>query len=550
MDILKAFSLCGHEYTINIQGTYENPLFQANQIAQLLELKNMHNQICKFNDSQKVLLAAESQGGMQKTVFLTESGLYRLLSRSTKPIAEQFQKWICDVIKEIRLTGEYKLKEQNEIDKKIAQEREKRNTHNKLLEAYHQRNVVYICKLKDDVDNKYVIKIGSTQDIKTRITNIANTYGVIPLIIDMFESQNHTKFEKWIRTNEHIKTLFYSMKKVDGMITRETFLVNDEQYENVVAIIKNQIKQFEPEEKNVDKLLELEEKRKMTAQLNFEAEETRKLNHELELQKEQLEKQKMETQLELINKIESIQNTVILPEKETSIPEIHDYARNVLKNALIKPRNPTRSPRVYQYDAETLELLQIYDSIIEVIRRFASSSQCALKLAAKNNTIYKNYRWLVVDRNTTDIPVLEPTKQIRTQSIEYIAMIDIKRTKIMEVFSSQREAAESRNLAGFSTISRAIKNQSISSGHYWNFFNKCSPEMREEYLLHHKLPEKFTKTNGLKIVQIDPITNEELKIFSSMTDVVLGFQMSHMSLKKAAANNLVHNGFKWRIIRE
>jgi hypothetical protein len=74
--------------------------------------------------------------------------------------------------------------------------------------------------------------------------------------------------------------------------------------------------------------------------------------------------------------------------------------------------------------------------------------------------------------------------------------------------------------------------------------------MREEYLLHHKLPEKFTKTNGLKIVQIDPITNEELKIFSSMTDVVLGFQMSHTSLKKAAANNLVHNGFKWRIMRE
>jgi hypothetical protein len=64
------------------------------------------------------------------------------------------------------------------------------------------------------------------------------------------------------------------------------------------------------------------------------------------------------------------------------------------------------------------------------------------------------------------------------------------------------------------------------------------------------LPEKFTKTNGLKIVQIDPITNEELKTFSSMTDVVLGFQMSHMSLKRAAENDLVHNGFKWRVIRE
>ena len=548
MDILKAFSLCGREYNINIQGTFENPLFQANQIGNLLELKNMHNQICKFNDKQKVLLETESLGGMQKTVFLTEAGLYRLLSRSNKPIAEQFQNWICDVIKEIRINGEYKLKEQNEIDNKIKQEREKRNTHNKLLDAYHQKNVVYICKLKDEQNNKYIIKIGSTQDIKTRISNIGNTYGTIPLIIDIFESQNHTKFENWIRTNETIKKLFYPMKKLDGIITRETFLVNDEQYETIVSIIKNQLKQFEPEEKNMDKLLELEEKRKITAQLNFEVEETRKLNNELELQKEQLEKEKIATQIELMNKIESIQNTVVLPEKENSI--IHDYARNVLKNSLIKPRNPVRSPKVYQYDANTLELLNIYDSVIDVIRRFASSSQSALKLAAKNNTIYKNYRWLLVERSESEIPVLEPTKQIRTQSIDYIAMIDIKRTKIMEVFSSQKQAAEARNLAGFSTISRAIKKQSISSGHYWEFFNKCSQEMRDAYLLHHELPEKFTKTNGLKIIQIDPITNEELNTFSSMTDVVLGFQMSHMSLKKAAENDVVHNGFKWRVIRE
>jgi prophage antirepressor-like protein len=548
MDILKAFSLCGREYNINIQGTFENPLFQANQIGNLLELKNMHNQICKFNDKQKVLLGTESLGGMQKTVFLTEAGLYRLLSRSNKPIAEEFQNWICDVIKEIRINGEYKLKEKNEIDNKIKQEREKRNTHSKLLDAYNKKNVVYICKLKDEPDEKYIIKIGSTQDVKTRISNIGSTYGTIPLIIDIFESRNHTKFENWIHTNETIKKLFYPMKKLDGIITRETFLVNDEQYDTIVSIIKTQLKQFEPEENNVEKLIELEEKRKITAQLNFEAEETRKLNNELELQKEQLEKEKISTQIELMNKIESIQNTVVLPEKENSI--IHDYARNVLKNSLIKPRNPVRSPKVYQYDANTLELLNIYDSVIDVIRRFASSSQSALKLAAKNNTIYKNYRWLLVDRNTTEIPVLEPTKQIRTQAIEYIAMIDIKRTKIMEVFSSQKQAAEARNLAGFSTISRAIKKQSISSGHYWELFNKCSQEMRDEYLLHHELPEKFTKTNGLKIVQIDPITNEELKTFSSMTDVVLGFQMSHMSLKRAAENDIVHNGFKWRIIRE
>jgi prophage antirepressor-like protein len=156
MDILKIFSICDFEYTINIQGTIENPLFQANQIGKLLGIAKIRNVINKFDESQKVACKIGTLGGMQETTFLTETGLYRLISRSNKPLAVKFQNWICDVIKEIRINGEYKLKEQKEIDNKIKQEREKRNMHNKLLDAYHQKNVVYICKLKDEQNDNYV----------------------------------------------------------------------------------------------------------------------------------------------------------------------------------------------------------------------------------------------------------------------------------------------------------------------------------------------------------------------------------------------------------
>ena len=47
-----------------------------------------------------------------KQIFLTEFGLYKLAMISRKPLAIKFQKWICNVIKEICLTGEYKLKNQ------------------------------------------------------------------------------------------------------------------------------------------------------------------------------------------------------------------------------------------------------------------------------------------------------------------------------------------------------------------------------------------------------------------------------------------------------
>jgi len=35
-----------------------------------------------------------SLGGIQKVSFLTEKGLYRIINRSNKPIAEKFQDWV------------------------------------------------------------------------------------------------------------------------------------------------------------------------------------------------------------------------------------------------------------------------------------------------------------------------------------------------------------------------------------------------------------------------------------------------------------------------
>ena len=139
--------------------------------------------------------------------------------------------------------------------------------------------------------------------------------------------------------------------------------------------------------------------------------------------------------------------------------------------------------------------------------------------------------------------------ETRTQSIEFIAMIDIKKTKIMEVYASQKEAAMSRNLAGFSTISRAIKEDRVSSGHYWNFFDKCSQEMRDVYLSTRTLPEPHIKSNGTSVQQINPISNDIIKTYQSITEVLKKFQMSRGSLSKVSETGEIHNGFKWKIIR-
>ena len=53
MDILKAFSLLDAEYPINIKGTLEDPLFQANQIGKLLGLANIYETLRDFSEDEK-----------------------------------------------------------------------------------------------------------------------------------------------------------------------------------------------------------------------------------------------------------------------------------------------------------------------------------------------------------------------------------------------------------------------------------------------------------------------------------------------------------------
>ena len=55
MDLLKIFKLCDKEEEINIQGTIDEPLFQANQIATILEMKNIRTILTGFDENEKAL---------------------------------------------------------------------------------------------------------------------------------------------------------------------------------------------------------------------------------------------------------------------------------------------------------------------------------------------------------------------------------------------------------------------------------------------------------------------------------------------------------------
>jgi prophage antirepressor-like protein len=109
MEVVKAFNTNNLHTEIVIKGTHDEPLFRASDIGEVLEINSIRSSIRDYDNTEKVVLTMHTNGGSQEVSFLTEKGLYKVLFKSRKPIAEQFQNWVCEVVKDIRLTGKYEL---------------------------------------------------------------------------------------------------------------------------------------------------------------------------------------------------------------------------------------------------------------------------------------------------------------------------------------------------------------------------------------------------------------------------------------------------------
>lgn len=112
----------GHEVeVIEINGQV---LFNAKDVAEILDIKNVRDNISRMNENQVIKLTNSAVGKTDTRKmnnagenFLTESGVYKLVFKSHKPNAEKFTDWIADeVLPEVRRTGGYMAKSREEFD--------------------------------------------------------------------------------------------------------------------------------------------------------------------------------------------------------------------------------------------------------------------------------------------------------------------------------------------------------------------------------------------------------------------------------------------------
>ena len=177
MDILKTFTIGNDTVEINVQGTNERPLFQANHVGRALGLTNIHRTLRNIPAQYKVLTLGSTLGGPQEMTFLTEGGLYRCIMKSKSKVAEAFQDWVANIVTELRAHGTYSLttrisvlENQNKLDMKMANLQADRMRHDFLKNSmvYAKESLVYLGKIKELDDGRTIYKFGETGDIQVR----------------------------------------------------------------------------------------------------------------------------------------------------------------------------------------------------------------------------------------------------------------------------------------------------------------------------------------------------------------------------------------------
>ena len=98
------FQINNETFTLDMYGDINEPWFIANQVGKILGLSNIHYNIQGIDEEWKHSLSLTyGDNRVRKTTLINEMALYHIIMRSDKPFAKHFQKWVYNMIKNIRL---------------------------------------------------------------------------------------------------------------------------------------------------------------------------------------------------------------------------------------------------------------------------------------------------------------------------------------------------------------------------------------------------------------------------------------------------------------
>ena len=546
MDILKTFTIGNDTTEINVQGTNERPLFQANQVGKALGIVNIHTTLKNLPGKHKVLRLAYTPGGPQELVFLTEGGLYRCIMKSKKDVAEAFQDWVADIVTELRAHGTYSLttqisvlENQNKLDMKMASLQADRMRHDFLKNSmvYAKESLVYLGKIKELDDGRTIYKFGETGDIQVRGNGLRFEHAELGelVLVDVWPCHRCKDFENFILKHPLVSP-HRCHEQVRGRNARELLYISSAfTMEQLRAIVLANIEDFQ----GFTREQVLEDKRLRLLDKMMDAVKDPNLSNEIKL-----EITKTFNLLHLSRNVSPVQAGIDGSEATSSstVEENHNPDNEADQNPYI-PR--LTDPCVQKYNAD-LELVEVYETIREAARQNLNAKTFDISSAISNNTIYLGCRWISVARENKDVSqTLQPTQASNKRVRDRVAKIDPATGKIVRVFPDGVAAAI--NLAmGKTAVTTAIaKNDGHLEGFVWKFWSTCSAEEQASY--EGDIADVAIVTSAKRVRQLDPNTGAVVKTWTNMQELVQAFKTCHKTINKKSAEASVYKGFRWQV---
>jgi len=538
MDIVKAFNSNDLHTEIIIKGDVQNPLFRASDIGLVLDMGNIRTTINDFNETEKVVHSMDTPGGLQNVTFLTEKGLYKVLFKSRKPIAEKFQNWVCEIIKELRLKGTYDLEQQlkqtkieltqvedkknKEYEQKLAKEKFLEREKVLLKEFETIGSIFYIIKVKTFENGQYIVKVGESRiGILGRYKEHKYKYPEC-LLLDCFLVNRSKDFETFIKDNENISPS--NVRDLPGYESdTELFLIGKNlSYKTLLNIVNNNKKYFNDNNNEVKKLeleleiLKIKENSTQTNNDNENIKELLKIVNTLNTKITNLEK----INKEILEKLNSHQTKVVTGFSEPLV---------------------TLGPRLQKINSETLQLVKVYETIAECMKENSNIKRPSINKAIEECTIYNGFRWLLVDRSLDPNIILniKPTKITRAQNLGYIAKLNVTKTEIINVYLDRKTAATENCYSSSSALDNPVKNYTITNGHYYILYDSCEEDLKEEFITKNNNKEPLLYKNG--VGQYDS-QNNLIHEFICKYDCTKSLHISDKTLEKALTKNILYNG--------
>jgi prophage antirepressor-like protein len=541
MEIVKAFTENNMHTNIVIKGTYNEPLFRASDIGEILEMGNIRTSIQNFDNTERHVHSMDTSTGIKQVTFLTEKGLYKVLFKSRKLIAEKFQNWVCEVIKEIRLNGIYDLQKQLEIQKTEMEKLEDKKNQEYDIKLQEQKvlerekillkeyatiaGIIYIIKVKTYENKSYVIKLGqSSKGVAARYNEHKSKYDEC-LLLDCFAINKSKDFESFLHNHKDIRC-----NKVNDLIGHEKelelFLIGKNlSYQSLLNIINNNIHSFQY---NMNELINENQYLKYKIENNISP----NMNNNLLIE-------------ELIKTVKHLSNKVDHIEKQNKeILEKINSSQIKVTTGFSQPL-VTLGPRLQQIHPGTLQLVKVYESVAECLKESNFvMKRPSIEKAINENIIYNGFRWLYVDRNVDSniIHSINPTKITKAQNLGYIAQINKEETEIVNVYIDRKTAALNNGYESSSALDNPVKNVTLTKGFYYKLYESCDENLKLDF-------EK--KINRQPLLYKDGIgqfdlDNNLVKEFICKYDCIKQLKISDKTLSKALDKNLPYNGYFYK----